>query len=131
MFCTGKLYYDLALAPARPPHVALVRVEELYPWPHAEIQQLMDRYPAIDQVVWAQEEPRNQGAWSYVQPRLRVSAGAAVGVRYIGRPERASPAEGHMAAHQAEQARIVAAVMDVDGLPEERVSALLAPAVSA
>ena len=120
VFCTGKLYYDLALSPTRHPHVALVRVEELYPWPHAEIQQLMDRYPAIEQVVWAQEEPRNQGAWSYVQPRLRVSAGAAVGVRYIGRPERASPAEGHMDAHQAEQARIVAAVMNPDGLTDER-----------
>ena len=117
VFCTGKLYYDLALAPTRNPQVALVRVEELYPWPHEEIQRIMDLYPAIEQVVWAQEEPKNQGAWTYVQPRLRVSAGAAVGVRYMGRPERASPAEGFADAHQAEQARIIAAVMDVDSAP--------------
>jgi 2-oxoglutarate dehydrogenase E1 component len=114
VFCTGKLYYDLSLSPNRNRQVALVRVEELYPWPHEAIQQIMDRYPAIEQVVWAQEEPRNQGAWTYVQPRLRASAGAAVGVRYVGRPERASPAEGHADAHQSEQARIVATVMNVD-----------------
>jgi 2-oxoglutarate dehydrogenase E1 component len=120
VFCTGKLYYDLALSPTRNSQVALVRIEELYPWPHEAIQQIMDRYPAIEQVVWAQEEPKNQGAWTYVQPRLRASAGAAVGVRYIGRPERASPAEGHADAHQAEQARIVSAVMTTDAMVEER-----------
>jgi 2-oxoglutarate dehydrogenase E1 component len=112
VFCTGKIYYDLAAVPSRNPHVALVRVEELYPWPGQEIQRVMDLYPAIEQVVWAQEEPRNQGAWTYVQPRLRVSAGAAVGVRYIGRPERASPAEGYKDAHDKEQARIVALALD-------------------
>ncbi|MBL0938612.1 MAG: 2-oxoglutarate dehydrogenase E1 component [Gemmatimonadaceae bacterium] len=120
VFCTGKLYYDLALAPTRNPSVALVRVEELYPWPHEEIQRVMDLYPAIEQVVWAQEEPKNQGAWTFVQPRLRVSAGAAVGVRYVGRPERASPAEGFADAHQAEQARIIAMVMDTGEVAESR-----------
>jgi 2-oxoglutarate dehydrogenase E1 component len=113
VFCTGKVYYDLAMAANRNPAVALVRVEELYPWPHEEIVQLMERYPAVEQVVWAQEEPRNQGAWTYVQPRLRVSAGAAVGVRYAGRPERASPAEGYAQVHQMEQTRIIAMVMDL------------------
>ena len=76
--------------------------------------------PAVEEVVWAQEEPKNQGAWTYVQPRLRASAGAAVGVRYVGRPERASPAEGFADAHQAEQARIVAMVMDTGEVPEGR-----------
>ena len=112
------MYYDLALAPHRNPSVALVRVEELYPWPHEEIMRLMDTYPAVEQVVWAQEEPRNQGAWTYVQSRLRASAGAAVGVRYAGRPERASPAEGYADAHQIEQARIIATVMDVGEFDE-------------
>ncbi|MEN9509151.1 MAG: hypothetical protein RLZZ621_1714 [Gemmatimonadota bacterium] len=116
VFCTGKIYYDLALSAQRNPQVALVRVEELYPWPHEEIRRITELYPAIDEVIWAQEEPKNQGAWSYVQPRLRVSAGAAVGVRYIGRPERASPAEGHADAHQSEQARIVASVMNTEAM---------------
>lgn len=118
-FCSGKVYYDLAQAPSRNPHVALVRIEELYPWPNDDIVRLMDLYSSVEQVVWAQEEPRNQGAWTYVQPQLRVSAGAAVGVRYAGRPERASPAEGAADAHQAEQARIVALVMAMgDATPD-------------
>ena len=120
VFCTGKLYYDMSLAATRNPNVALVRVEELYPWPHEEIVRIMDLYPAIEQVVWAQEEPKNQGAWTYVQPRLRASAGASVGVRYVGRPERASPAEGYMDAHQVEQARIIALVMDTGEVAVER-----------
>lgn len=113
VFCTGKLYYDLALASSRNLSVALVRIEELYPWPHEAIVKVMEQYRGVEQVVWAQEEPRNQGAWTYVQPRLRSSAGAAVGVRYAGRPERASPAEGATDAHQEEQARIVALIMDL------------------
>ncbi len=112
VFCSGKLYYDLALATSRNAQVALVRIEELYPWPHGAIARVMDLYPSVEQVVWAQEEPRNQGAWTYVQPRLRASAGAAVGVRYAGRPERASPAEGAADAHQEEQLRIVTLVMN-------------------
>lgn len=123
VFCTGKLYYDMAMSAQRNESVALVRVEELYPWPHETILRLMDLYPAIEQVVWAQEEPRNQGAWTYVQPRLRASAGAAVGVRYVGRPERASTAEGFADAHQEEQARIIATVMDVGEVAEERAPA--------
>jgi len=84
-----------------------VRVEELYPWPHDEIAALLDRYSAADDVVWAQEEPKNMGAWTFVAPRLRAATGNALIVRYVGRPDRASPAEGYLASHQREQARIV------------------------
>jgi 2-oxoglutarate dehydrogenase E1 component len=119
VFCTGKVYYDLALDAKRNGNVALVRVEELYPWPHEEIQRIVDLYPAIEEVVWVQEEPKNMGAWTYVQPRLRVSAGAALGVRYIGRQERASPAEGYTAAHTVEQARIVNAALTVSDVTSE------------
>jgi 2-oxoglutarate dehydrogenase E1 component len=116
VFCTGKMYYDLAQK--RAPHVALVRVEQLYPWPDKEVAAIVDLYPSVEEVVWAQEEPKNMGAWTYVSPRLRVSTGTSLIVRYIGRPERASPAEGYAAAHKAEQERIVsevAAPMDVPG----------------
>ncbi|HEY1951959.1 MAG TPA: 2-oxoglutarate dehydrogenase E1 component [Gemmatimonadaceae bacterium] len=108
VFCTGKIYYDLAVK--RAPHVALVRVEELYPWPGNQVAQIVDAYPAIEEVVWAQEEPKNQGAWSYAAPRLRVSTGNALMTRYIGRPDRSSPAEGYAEAHKKEQERIVAEV---------------------
>ncbi|HEU4747601.1 MAG TPA: 2-oxoglutarate dehydrogenase E1 component, partial [Gemmatimonadaceae bacterium] len=105
VFSTGKIYYDLAAA--RAPHVALVRVEELYPWPGDQVARIVDLYPSVDEVVWAQEEPKNSGAWTYAAPRLRVSTGNAIPLRYIGRPERASPAEGYAEAHKAEQERIV------------------------
>ncbi|HLA13943.1 MAG TPA: 2-oxoglutarate dehydrogenase E1 component, partial [Gemmatimonadaceae bacterium] len=105
VFCTGKIYYDLAAA--RAPHVALVRVEELYPWPGDQVARIVDLYPSVDEVAWAQEEPKNSGAWTYAAPRLRVSTGNAIPLRYIGRPERASPAEGYAEAHKTEQERIV------------------------
>ena len=108
VFCSGKIYYDLITK--RKPSVALVRVEELYPWPHEEVARIVDLYPDATEVVWAQEEPKNMGAWTYVSPRLRVSTGNAMIVRYVGRPERASPAEGYSSAHKAEQHRIVSEV---------------------
>ncbi|MBX3174303.1 MAG: 2-oxoglutarate dehydrogenase E1 component [Gemmatimonadaceae bacterium] len=106
VFCTGKVYYDL-LAAGIPESVAVARVEELYPWPHEDVASLVDRYPAIDEVAWVQEEPKNMGAWSFVAPRLRVSTGNALVIRYYGRAEQASPAEGYADTHAAEQQRIV------------------------
>jgi 2-oxoglutarate dehydrogenase E1 component len=108
--CTGKIYWELAARPASP-EVAIVRIEELYPWPHAEIARIVDQYPNVEQVAWVQEEPKNQGAWSYVAPLLRVSAGTALEMPYIGRPERASPAEGYASDHAVEQGRILDAAL--------------------
>jgi 2-oxoglutarate dehydrogenase E1 component len=110
VFCTGKIYYDLLEARARAntaPVVALARVEELSPWPHDGVAKIVDAYPNLEDVVWAQEEPRNMGAWTYISPRLRASTGTQLPVRYVGRPERASPAEGYTSTHMEEQARIV------------------------
>ncbi|HTR77708.1 MAG TPA: 2-oxoglutarate dehydrogenase E1 component, partial [Gemmatimonadaceae bacterium] len=109
VFCTGKVYYDL-VENERPANVAIVRVEELAPWPR-EVGEVLDRYPNIEEVVWVQEEPKNMGAWTYVQPRLRASIGTVPLLRYVGRPERASPAEGYKNAHDAEQGRIVRAAL--------------------
>ncbi|HEY0997374.1 MAG TPA: 2-oxoglutarate dehydrogenase E1 component [Gemmatimonadaceae bacterium] len=111
VFCTGKVYYDLATAGEQPAHVALVRVEELYPWPHEQVAAIVDQYPNVEEVVWAQEEPKNMGAWTFVGPRLRASTGNMLTVRYVGRPERASPAEGYKQSHDVEQARIVQDVL--------------------
>jgi 2-oxoglutarate dehydrogenase E1 component len=117
VLCTGKIYYDLAAAD-RPSHVAVVRVEELYPWPHEEVSSVVDGYPNVSEIVWAQEEPKNMGAWTYVAPRLRAAVGNALPIRYVGRPERASPAEGFANSHQVEQARIVA---DAFAVPKSAV----------
>jgi 2-oxoglutarate dehydrogenase E1 component len=108
VFCTGRIYYDLATK--RAPHVAIVRVEELYPWAGNQIAEIVDKYPSIEEVVWAQEEPKNQGAWSYAAPRLRMSTGNALPTRYVGRPDRASPAEGYAESHKKEQERIIGEV---------------------
>jgi 2-oxoglutarate dehydrogenase E1 component len=105
VFCTGKVYYDLLAG--RRDDVAIVRIEELYPWPHDDVARIVDSYPEISDVVWAQEEPKNMGGWGYVWPRLRVSTGNAIVTRYVGRPERASPSEGYASDHAAEQKRIV------------------------
>ncbi len=109
LLCTGKIYYELLaeagkLSGGRP---ALVRLEQLYSFPWVEMRALLQRYPAVEQLVWVQEEPRNMGAWAYLEPKLRELTPAGVSLSYVGRPERASPAEGYPAAHAAEQSRIV------------------------
>jgi 2-oxoglutarate dehydrogenase E1 component len=109
VLCSGKVYYDLLAAPARAgaAHVALGRVELLYPFPAAELAELIRSYPKLTEVVWVQEEPRNMGARKFVLPKLRDLTPPAIAIKDVSRPERASPAEGYPAAHQAEQARIV------------------------
>ncbi|MEO7457306.1 MAG: 2-oxoglutarate dehydrogenase E1 component, partial [Gemmatimonadaceae bacterium] len=113
VFCTAKMYYDLMAAKGENPAIALVRVDELYPWPGADVAAVVDRYPNLEEVVWAQEEPKNMGAWTFVAPQLRVATGNMLTIRYIGRPERASPAEGYSEAHKVEQKRIVSEVLTV------------------
>jgi 2-oxoglutarate dehydrogenase E1 component len=126
ILCTGKMYYDLSMSGARGEpaeggpgahergeRVAIVRVEELYPWPGDEIGRVLETYPAAREIVWAQEEPKNMGAWTFVAPRLRAVVGTEPEVRYVGRPERASPAEGYEAAHKADQQRIVTEALAV------------------
>jgi len=111
LMCTGKIYYELLaeaekLGADRP---GIVRLEQLYSFPWTELRQLLARYRRITQLVWVQEEPLNMGAWRYLEAKLRELAGERSGleVRYMGRPERASPAEGYPAAHAAEQGRIL------------------------
>jgi 2-oxoglutarate dehydrogenase E1 component len=94
--------------------VAVVRVEELYPFPSEALSELLDSYRHADEVVWLQEEPRNMGAWTFVERHLRAVAGKRT-VRYVGRPESASPAEGWAEAHAAEQRRIISEVFE--GVP--------------
>jgi 2-oxoglutarate dehydrogenase E1 component len=111
ILCSGKVYVDLATSDARSAadRVALVRVEQLYTFPSDAIEHILSGYPGVREVVWLQEEPRNMGAWTFVSPRLRaLLVPRGVTLRYIGRPERASPSEGAPAWHAAKQARIVA-----------------------
>ncbi|HSJ06695.1 MAG TPA: 2-oxoglutarate dehydrogenase E1 component [Longimicrobiales bacterium] len=106
VLCAGKVYYDLAAAREKADvnDVALVRVELLYPFPAGELEPILERYGDAE-LVWVQEEPQNMGGWSFMAPRIRQLAGREPG--YVGRPPRASPAEGYADAHETEQARIV------------------------
>jgi 2-oxoglutarate dehydrogenase E1 component len=113
VLCSGKVYYDL-LAEAEKmgeEWPAVVRVEQLYPFPADRLREVFARYAGAREVVWCQEEPRNMGAWSFVEPRLRELIPEGATLEYAGRPERASPAEGYASAHQSEQHRLVAAAL--------------------
>ena len=109
VLCSGRMYYDLDGHDRREAveDASVARVELLYPFPKAQITELVNSYPNLEQVVWCQEEPQNMGAWHSMQRRLPDCLGDGIELRYIGRPERASPSEGYPAAHRSEQERIV------------------------
>jgi len=115
ILCTGKVYYDLVGSEARAdnPGVAIGRVELLYPFPQEQILELVGSYPNLQEVLWLQEEPRNMGARAYMSPRLMQILPRDLKFGYIGRPERASTAEGYPAAHAQEQRRIVETALDL------------------
>ena len=109
IMCSGKIYFDMALAPERAARadLALVRCERLYPFPSDELAAVLARYPNIEKVAWVQEEPRNMGARKFVLPKIRHLVPFRIPLGDISRPERSRPAEGYPATHAAEQARIV------------------------
>jgi multifunctional 2-oxoglutarate metabolism enzyme len=115
ILCTGKIYYELAGHEMRKdsPSVAIGRVELLYPFPQAEILALAESYPALEEVVWVQEEPRNMGARAHMGPRLMQVLPRHLKFGYIGRPERAASGEGYPVAHANEQNRIITTALNV------------------
>lgn len=118
ILCSGKIYFDLAYGGGpkfdlreeflAAENVAVARVEELNPFPAAELADIVLSYPNLEEVVWVQEEPQNMGAWTFMQPRIGDLLPEGVVLRYVGRAAEASPAEGSILQHRAEQARIVA-----------------------
>jgi 2-oxoglutarate decarboxylase len=115
ILCSGKIYYELAGHEMRGdnPYVAIGRVELLYPFPQAEILALVESYPALEEVVWVQEEPRNMGARAHMGPRLMQILPMNLKFGYIGRPERAASGEGYPVAHANEQNRIITTALNV------------------
>ena len=109
VLCSGKLYYDIDGHADRDAatSVAVARLEQLYPFPVEPAAELTASYPNLEELVWAQEEPQNMGAWRSIRHRLEAAAPDGVGVTYVGRPWRASPSEGYPTAHRLEQDRIV------------------------
>ena len=118
LFCSGKVYYDLLDArrahhEGREGEVAIVRIEQLYPWDREAIRGILDRYAAAPTVMWAQEEPANMGAWFYVRHRVQYLLGTDRVIAYAGRKPSAAPAGGSMRLHRKRQTRLLDIAMGV------------------
>ncbi|HZP65028.1 MAG TPA: 2-oxoglutarate dehydrogenase E1 component [Rudaea sp.] len=109
VLCSGKVYYDLDEEAAKRGvnDVAIVRVEQLYPFPRAEVKAELAKYPATKEIFWCQEEPMNQGAWYQIQHHLLACIGDEHSLHYAGRVRSPAPAAGHLNTHVAEQAALV------------------------
>ena len=106
--CLGKVYYDLMVArrERRLDNIAIIRIEQLYPFPRREFADEMKRYPNANEVVWCQEEPQNQGAWHQTRHYFQESMRPEQSLFYAGRPSAAAPAGGCTAANQRQKAVI-------------------------
>ncbi len=107
--CSGKVYYDVLSARRERRHdnVAIIRVEQLYPFPHKQFAAEMKRYPNAHEVVWCQEEPQNQGAWYQIRHYLQENMRDEQKLFYAGRPSSAAPAGGYLAKHNERQKALV------------------------
>jgi 2-oxoglutarate decarboxylase len=115
VLCSGKVFYDLQAAreESGTSDVAIVRLEQFYPFPAVAIQDIFGAYPNANEIVWTQEEPQNMGAWTFVEPRLRNILPSGRNLRYVGRDASASPATGSYAIHNLEQAKLVGEALTV------------------
>jgi 2-oxoglutarate dehydrogenase E1 component len=117
LFCSGKVFYSLATAREKEnvKGTALVRVEQLYPFPRKEIQAVLAKYRQAREICWVQEEPKNRGAWSFMEPRLRELLPDPAVLTYFGRDEGASPATGSYKMHQVEEQEIIGHALEIAG----------------
>ncbi|MBV8496419.1 MAG: hypothetical protein JO361_06540, partial [Gammaproteobacteria bacterium] len=134
VFCSGKVYFDLLKARRQEAlrDVALIRIEQLYPFPSEEYQAILDRYPNAREVVWCQEEPQNQGAWYQIRHRLQELVIGRRPVLYAGRAPSAAPATGIAKIHEIEQKTLVAAALhssttEESGRDTTRLTAVVPP----
>ncbi len=111
VLCAGKVYFDLSKQRAdndgQPDDVAIVRIEQLYPFPREEVAEIVERYVNAEDIVWCQEEPMNQGAWFQIRHHLQACIGERQTLDYSGRKPSASPAVGYYRVHVEQQQRLV------------------------
>ncbi|MGH9445210.1 MAG: 2-oxoglutarate dehydrogenase E1 component, partial [Terriglobia bacterium] len=109
ILCSGKVYVDLVTAQNKKEnnHVAICRIEQVYPLPEDALSAVLAGYPGLDEVVWLQEEPRNMGAWDFVRLQLARLLNGRCPLHYVGRPRSSSPAEGSSAWHAFNQELII------------------------
>ena len=115
VLCSGKVYFDLLSARRERAidDIAIMRVEQLYPFPRRRLAELLEQYPHATEVVWCQEEPRNQGAWYQIQHHLRVLTQPARTLGYAGRAPSASPACGDAGLHRRQQNALIDSALAV------------------
>jgi 2-oxoglutarate dehydrogenase E1 component len=113
IICGGKVYFDLLERRRKEMRkdVAIIRIEQLNPFPREAVERELRRYAKAKDVVWCQEEPENQGAWHYLQPYLQGFLRATQNLQYAGRPAYAAPAEGSLAKHQAAQTVLISTAL--------------------
>ncbi|GAB4227416.1 MAG: hypothetical protein Tsb0021_04290 [Chlamydiales bacterium] len=112
LICSGRIYYDLCEERKKrgAKELAIIRVEQLYPFHEERMRDIVSGYPELKNVMWVQEEPKNMGAWSYIQPELAALLPNKVELQYIGRKRSASPAAGSHALHQREHQEIMESI---------------------
>ena len=118
ILCSGKVFYHLLEErdSKNISNIAIIRIEQLYPFPDKEIDEILTQYKGINEIVWCQEEPRNQGAWYNSQHFLRAAAvrlSEDLSLEYVGRPSSAAPASGYMSVHLEEQKKFIEEALDV------------------
>ena len=115
VLCSGRVYYDLL--EARREHggddTAIVRIEQLYPFPHVEFEAALGAYPKLREIVWCQDEPKNQGAWYYIEHRIRRLLKPSQTLCYAGRPGSASTAVGYHDLHVQQQKQLLDAALGI------------------
>ena len=119
VLCGGKVYYDLVEKRREKElnNTAIVRIEQLYPYPEKRLAEVLAQYPNVKELVWAQEEPKNQGAWLFIAPRLYddvMKAGKQVRISYAGREASAAPACGSPYLHAKQQAQLINDALAID-----------------
>ena len=116
VLCSGKVFYDIDGHEERDAveHIVVARAEQLYPFPEADIGELIQSLPNLERVVWVQEEPRNMGARAFMRRKMAEILPPKLSYNYVGRQLRASPGEGYAAAHKREQSRIVRVALDLE-----------------
>lgn len=109
IFCCGKVYYELLekRRELKLNNIAIIRIEQLYPFPEAQCKEILAPYKDVKDVIWCQEEPQNQGAWGSIQPNLASLLSKGQNLRYAGRVASASPAAGYHSVHEKEQKALV------------------------
>ena len=109
ILCSGKIYVDLLTSEIQQSHpeVGIARIEQLAPFPSTDVSSLLSGYPALDEVLWVQEEPQNMGAWDFARPYLEKTIAGRLPLRVVSRPPSASPAEGSNNLHTYNQRQLV------------------------